>query len=84
MCRGDSGLGPLLWTVWTGDEDVTLVAPPAPPFVLAKQGPIPFAASFGKPLEQVFPLRLDVVTPFESDPKRRSVIVGESGVIDSG
>jgi hypothetical protein len=37
---------------------LVLLLPPAPPFVLAEQGPAKFAASLSKNLDQVFPITL--------------------------
>jgi len=84
MCRGDSGDGPLLWTVSAGSEDVPLLVSPSPAFVLARQGPTFFAARFGKSLEQVFPLTIEAATRFAVEPQRRRVCIGADGVLSSG
>lgn len=84
MCRGDSSDGPLLWTVSTGAEDVSLVVPPAPDLVLSKQGPAPFASKFGRTRGQVFPLTIEAITGFTMDPRRRQVTIGADGVLEPG
>jgi hypothetical protein len=82
MCRGDSSDGPLLWTAWTGTEEVPLFVPPAPSFALSKGGPVPFAAKFARSLEQVFPLTVEAITGFTVVPRRRRVTIGADGVLE--
>jgi len=79
MCRGDSEDGPLLWSVSNGKESVPLLLPPAPPFVLAREGPEVFAAKFGMRLKDVFPLTVQVVPRFAVEPETRIVKLGTSG-----
>ena len=68
MCRGDSADGPLLWSVSNGKESVPLLLPPAPDFVLAREGPEAFAEKFGMRLEDVFPLTIRAVPRFVVEP----------------
>ena len=75
MCRGDSNEGPLLWTVWNGKEDVTLILPPAPDFVLKEEGPIPFCEKFELSQDFVFPISFLVIPKFEFQPHYRSAII---------
>jgi len=80
MCRGDAAIGPLLCSVWNGVEDVAIIVPPAPPFVLEEQGPSAFCARFSKALAQVFPLTIEVLPTFETAPRRRAaVLLAEPG-----
>jgi hypothetical protein len=81
MCRGDSSEGPLLWEVSNGKRAVPLLLPPAPPFVLDREGPTVFAAQFGLSVNDVFPLTLKVVPCFATKPEKRSVKLGTSGII---
>lgn len=78
-CWGDSEEGPLLPTVFNGKEDVPLMVPPAPDFVLKEEGPEVFAAKFGSTVERVFPVRLEVVPRFASTPQRRHALHAVSG-----
>jgi len=71
MCRGDASEDPQLLTVWNGSEDVSLILPPAPDFVLAKEGPDPFCAKFEKSLAEVFPINFIVVPQFQLQPHLR-------------
>lgn len=82
MCRGDSGQGPLLWTIWNGVKDVSLQLPPAPPPVLKVDGPEPFCASFDLNIADVFPIRLVVIPRFEQKPNLRKVMLDTTGVTD--
>jgi hypothetical protein len=75
LCRGDSDFGPALWTFRLGEESVRLVLPPAPRFVLAVEGPAPFADKFGKQLDDVFPIELCVVPRFAVSPRVRSALL---------
>jgi len=75
MYRGDSEEGPLAWTVWNGDRDVPLLLPPAPPHVLALDGPEAFARAFHLSLDAVFPLTIESDCDFEEPPRRRRVLV---------
>lgn len=79
MCRGDSPEGPLLWTIWNGQKDVRLILPPAPDFVLQKEGPEAFASAFGLPLAAVFPAIFEVVPEFATAPRRRRAKLTPSG-----
>lgn len=83
MCRGDSSDGPLLWSVWNGREDVTLLLPPAPPAVLAKRGVDFFSTKFSMKKDDIFPLTIKVVSRFATSPEIRNVKLGELGVIMS-
>ncbi len=80
MCRADCDDGPLLWTVWNGEDDVPLFVPPAPLPVLLKDGPEPFAKNFGRTLEEVFPLSISVDPRFATPPERRSEIIRTNGI----
>lgn len=82
MCRGDADEGPLLWSVWNGEKDISLQLPPSPPPVLKVDGPEPFAAAFGLELNEVFPIEFNVVPRFESEPCIRKVILSAQGVIN--
>jgi hypothetical protein len=75
MCRADSNEGPLLWTVWNGKENVSLILPPAPDFVLAEEGPIPFCAKFGQSQDSVFPIKFIVIPKFQFQPYERSTTI---------
>lgn len=75
MCRGDSNDGPLLWTFWNGERDVSLQLPPSPPPVLKVDGPIPFAKAFGWEVSDVFPIQLEVVPKFEEYPAERKILL---------
>ena len=81
MCRGDNEDGPLAWTIWNGERDVSLLLPPAPPFVLAEDGPEPFARAFNKKISEVFPLEIRALPEFEIEPTRRIVRLGAQGVL---
>ncbi len=81
MCRGDCAEGPLLWEVSNGKQTVPLLLPPAPPFVLAREGPEVFAAQFDLSVDAVFPLTIEVVPCFVIKPEKRSVKLGTSGII---
>jgi len=73
MCRADSNEGPLLLSFWNDSEDVTLILPPAPDFVLDTEGPIPFAQKFSKNFEEVFPIKFFIIPLFEFPPTQRQV-----------
>lgn len=81
MCRGDSSDGPMLWSIWNGNEDIPLLLPPAPTLVLAKKGPAFFSSKFLLKTEDIFPLIIKVVPRFETSPKVRSIRLDISGVI---
>ena len=81
MSRGDAGDGPLAWTVWNGNRDVRLLVPPAPAFVLAKEGPGPFARAFSLTLADVFPLVIRVDPRFDHPPRERLVHINKRGLI---
>jgi hypothetical protein len=80
LCRGDSDYGPLLWSFWNGQSFISLVVPPAPRFVLDVEGPNRFCKHFDKKINQIFPLRLEVVPSFEVQPTKRSIIITEKGI----
>ena len=75
MCRADSSDGPLLITVWNGHRDVSLIMPPAPDFVLAQEGPVPFCNAFDLIIDDVFPIQFNVEPEFEIEPFFRAVIL---------
>jgi hypothetical protein len=81
MCRGDSDEGPLLWSIWNGEKDLSLQLPPSPPPVLKVDGPEPFSAAFGLEVNEVFPIELSVVARFEAEPSIRKVILSPQGII---
>lgn len=83
MCRGDSDEGPLLWSIWNGEKDVSLLLPPVPPPVLKVEGPEPFAAEFGLNTSEVFPIEFNVIPVFETSPTQRKVILTPNGVESS-
>jgi hypothetical protein len=83
MCRGDSSDGPLLWSVWNGSEDVRLMLPPAPSFVLEKEGPECFANKFNLSIKDVFPILFEVIPRFESAPEIRRIKLGFSGELNN-
>lgn len=83
MYRGDGHLGPLGWTVSSGDAEVPLIVPPAPPSVLAMEGPTVFSQAFNKKVDEVFPLEITSDVEFEKAPHCRSVIIGTEGVLPS-
>lgn len=75
VCQANSGEGPLGWSVWNGERDVRLILPPAPPFVLAEEGPEAFCRAFGLDISAAFPLEIAALCPFEMPPHRRSVVL---------
>jgi hypothetical protein len=75
MCRGDNNEGPLLLTVFNGSEDVALIMPPAPDFVLKSEGPQVFCKKFDKQENEVFPITFKVVPKFQVKPEERSIII---------
>lgn len=75
ICRGDDNQGPLLLTVSNGVEDISLIMPPAPDFVLDLEGPVAFCRRFDKPTNDVFPLRIDVIPKFKLPPHDRSIVI---------
>jgi len=81
LCRGDANEGPLLWTVWNGEKDVSLMFPPAPQFVLDVEGPEGFAESFSLQTEDVFPIDFEVIPRFETPKAVRKVILNISGPV---
>ena len=81
MCCPYSDKGPLAWTVWNGRDDVSLIPPPAPDFVLEKEGPKMFASKFNRNLDSVFPLEILVLPMFQQPPVRRSVRISANGII---
>lgn len=81
MYRGDGDLGPLGWTISSGNAEVPLIVPPAPPPILEMEGPAVFARAFNRSVEEVFPLEITSDVEFEMVPHRRSVIVGTEGVL---
>lgn len=83
MCRGDSDEGPLLWSIWNGEKDVSLLLPPAPPPVLKVEGPEPFAAEFGLIISDVFPIEFSVIPAFEISPIKRKINLTINGVESS-
>ena len=58
----------------------TFFLPPAPSFVLAQQGPEPFASLFGKPIEAVFPITLSSEVLIESTGMPIRTVFSTSGV----
>ncbi len=82
MCRGDSKDTLSLWSVWKDEEPVRILVPPAPSFVLEKQGPSPFARHFGRCVGEVFPLTIQAVPPFAVNPQVRAVRLDLTGVED--
>lgn len=83
-CDGDTSEGPLAWSVWNGDEFIPIIVPPAPDFVLEKEGPIAFCRAFNLESQAVFPLEIEVVPAFEIAPHRRSVLIDSSGRLTFG
>jgi hypothetical protein len=81
MYRGDGPEGPLAWTVSCEGEEMPLIVPPAPDFVLQLDGPSAFAQRFSLPTEAVFPLEIRSAVRFESPPAIRSVFLAEDGVL---
>jgi hypothetical protein len=73
--------GPLLPSVWNGARFVPLFVPPAPDFVLAKDGPGAFASAFGLNVTEVFPLKLEVVPSFAIAPRSRAAVYAVEGRI---
>ena len=84
MCRGDSELGPTAISVWNGTSDIRLMVPPAPDFVLDKEGPTVFCRSFGLDLKSVFPIEVRVIPEFSTQPLLRSARIESSGRLSSG
>lgn len=81
MCRGDSNLGPLLWTIWNGSENISLYLPPAPKHVIDVRGPRYFCQKFTKQEDDVFPIRIEVVPEFEIPPKKRKISLRVDGPV---
>jgi hypothetical protein len=79
MCRGDSSDGPLLYSVWNGNENIRLILPPAPPFVLEKEGPESFAKKFNLNINDIFPIIFEVVPRFVTKPEIRRLKLDISG-----
>lgn len=79
LCRGDSDDGPLVCSVWNGKEDVPIFVPPAPEFVLEKDGPDIFCGKFGKQIQDVFPIIVEVIPCFENKPNTRRVMIYSDG-----
>jgi hypothetical protein len=79
LFRGDADEGPLLCSVWNGDQNVPLILPPAPAPVLARRGPVAFAASFGRLTEDVFPLSISAKVRFAVPPVERGRVFDVSG-----
>lgn len=73
MCRGDSNVGPLAWSVWNGSRFVPLMLPPAPVRVLEKLGPEKFSSAFDMNTAAVFPLKLKVLPKFVVLPEERMI-----------
>ena len=51
--------------------------PPAPPFVIAKEGPHIFAEKIGKPMNDIFPITIKTDVVFEDTGKPLKVIITE-------
>ena len=83
MCRGDSNQGPLLWSVWNNTKRINLLLPPAPDFVLKKEGPIKFCAEFNKPPGEVFPIRFEIIPKFQIEPNLRIVAIYQDGTLSN-
>lgn len=81
MYRGDGPEGPLAWTVSHDGEEIPLVVPPAPDFVLQLDGPAAFAQKFNLPTEAVFPLEIRSIVRFQSHPAERSVHLNQDGIL---
>lgn len=75
MCRGDSSDGPLLCSVWNGIEFVPLFFPPAPTIVLEKKGDNYFSIKFNIQKNKIYPLRINVLSRFESNPEIRTLTI---------
>lgn len=83
MCRGDSNEGPLLSSVWNKTKWINLLLPPAPDFVLKKEGLINFCATFNKPPDEVFPIQFEVIPKFQIEPNLRTVTIYQDGTISN-
>lgn len=79
MCRSDTNQSPLLWSFWNGKENVPLLLPPAPAFVIAKDGPAAFCKKFNRARGEVFPITLVVVPKFEFPPQDRMIKIEARG-----
>lgn len=83
MCRADSSDGPLLHSIWNGRENIRLILPPAPPFVLAKEGPEIFAKKFNLTVNDIFPIVFEVIPRFVTEPEVRKVKLDITGVLET-
>lgn len=79
MCRGDSSLGPIALSAWNDNKSVRLLLPPAPGFVLEKEGPGAFCSEFGRDSARVFPLKITVIPHFAKPPNERVIRIAASG-----
>lgn len=55
--------------------------PPAPPFVIEKEGPYIFAEKIGKPMNDIFPITIKTDVVFEDTGKSLKVIITENANI---
>jgi len=81
MCRGDSSDGPLGISVWNGERSLRIMVPPAPPFVLEKEGPIVFARHFKRSVQAVFPAKIEVLPRFAVHPTVRTAVIQVNGIV---
>ncbi len=79
LCKGDSDVGPILWSVWNVAKIVGLYVPPAPDFVLEVDGPKHFCSEFAKSIDEVFPLTFEVVPRFQTKPHQRKAVIRPDG-----
>jgi hypothetical protein len=79
----NSGEGPIAWSITHNGQEVRLILPPAPEFVLREEGPAAFAKRLQLALSQTFPLILEVSVRFEESPHNRSIRIDADGTITS-
>jgi hypothetical protein len=79
LCIGKSNEGPINWSITVDSEELRLILPPAPDFVLREEGPEAFARKLSMDLSDVFPLTLEVLVKFEAMPRHRSIKIGANG-----
>lgn len=80
-CCGNTTEGPSVWEICNGEWGMRLCVPPAPHFVLEREGPEVLAAAFGKKVEEVFPMTITAVPRFAKEPHIRSVRIATTGII---
>lgn len=63
----------LQFSFWNGNQDIALILPPAPKFVLDKEGPEVFSSKFNSTIDKVFPIQIKTIPKFELERSIREV-----------